>query len=710
MPRINYNSLLVGNARGWHDGSDVITYSFLGTSLPKYYAGVDTDYDGIVDARDVDGAIVSLDQDVSMTTDERAMASLAIAAWNEVANVHLVPGTVDRGATETVEGTEITGDGTLVDAGGVAVPTNDDGYAAYDFSAVFEEGMNFFGVQYDATEIYVNTNGSISFDTGISTYTPTSISAGTTAMIAPFWADVDTRVGSPIYVDVDEIEDVVTVTWQNVGYYAYHTDLVNSFQLQLYDRGGGDFDIVFRYESINWTTGDASDGAGGLGGNVAHAGYSAGNGADFFELPQSDDQAGILALDSTVGNTGVTGLWVFEVRDGALYGDITFGSTEFTDEYGDLDTGLFGFIAGFPRPDVLGDRTTKHGDLWINSANPDQEATAYGHTSWQTYLHELGHALGLHHPDEDPNNDYFASNNNNQWTVMSYLPHPSVEDEDMEDQPYPLTPMVLDIQAMQSLYGANLTTRTDDTVYFGDGDGTYDLAYQYAADNMKVDGGDDVMRDVILTIWDAGGQDLIDASDLSTRVLIDLRPGKFSTIGEVQNNIGLAAAVRVDGEVVNYIEDAEGGSARDRLVGNNGDNVLSGNDGNDVLKGLSGDDELYGDAGRDILRGGKGADTLNGGEGRDVLYGNGQSDVFLFEGDTIGADTIRDFRNDVDEIWLDELLWGGGLDVAEVVDLYAFSANGRTVFDFGEGNTISLRNVSDADVLVDDIVLLTLVS
>ena len=47
----------------------------------------------------------------------------------------------------------------------------------------------------------------------------------------------------------------------------------------LVDRGGGDFDIVFNYDTINWETGEASGGVGGFGGSSARVGYSAGSGA-----------------------------------------------------------------------------------------------------------------------------------------------------------------------------------------------------------------------------------------------------------------------------------------------------------------------------------------------------------------------------------------------------------------------------------------------
>jgi VCBS repeat-containing protein len=103
-----------------------------------------------------------------------------------------------------------------------------------------------------------------------------------------------------------------------VGYYNSHKTLLDAFQLQLISLGNGDFDIVFRYENINWTTGDSSGGSNGLGGTPARAGYSAGDGnaTHYFEVQGSGSQTAMLALPNTVGNTGIAGVDVFQVQNG----------------------------------------------------------------------------------------------------------------------------------------------------------------------------------------------------------------------------------------------------------------------------------------------------------------------------------------------------------------------------------------------------------
>jgi hypothetical protein len=161
---------------------------------------------------------------------------------------------------------------------------NDDGSTgAIDITAVFGGGINLFGHVYN--QLFVNNNGNITFNGPLGAFTPSQITAGSdNPIIAPFWADVDTRGGAgtatggnatganKLYYDLDTTNHVFTATWNDVGYYGAHNDKLNAFQLQLIDEGGGDFDIVFRYHAVNWTTGDASGGSGGLGGTPARAG------------------------------------------------------------------------------------------------------------------------------------------------------------------------------------------------------------------------------------------------------------------------------------------------------------------------------------------------------------------------------------------------------------------------------------------------------
>ncbi len=228
--------------------------------------------------------------------------------------------------TPTVVGSSYLEQGLGGNAGfgeGVLVPNDDQSTGAIDITSVFgANGLNFFGRSF--TSVYVNNNGNITFAGAASQYTPGVINAGATnPIIAPFWGDVDTRGSAPntptpngnstgsnrVYYDLDSERGIFTVTWDDVGYYNSSTDKLNAFQLQLIAKGEGNFDIAYRYEDINWTTGSASGGSGGLGGTVARAGYSAGTTEGYYELPQSGNQAQMLALDEN-------GKYVFSVRNG----------------------------------------------------------------------------------------------------------------------------------------------------------------------------------------------------------------------------------------------------------------------------------------------------------------------------------------------------------------------------------------------------------
>ena len=215
----------------------------------------------------------------------------------------------------------------LLARGTETLARNDDRFEQIDIGAVFEEGINIGGTTYD--RVYVNNNGNLTFSSGLSTFTPGVIGNGRTDLVAAFWGDVDTRNEDSglIYYRLDTQRDSLIVTWDSVGYYSQAADRTNSFQLELVDRGGGDLEVIFRYADIEWTTGNASGGSGGLGGTVARAGFSLGD--TLFELPASGDQTAVLNLDRAVGNTGVAGVWQFLLDDGEIQGVGTDGNDRF---------------------------------------------------------------------------------------------------------------------------------------------------------------------------------------------------------------------------------------------------------------------------------------------------------------------------------------------------------------------------------------------
>ena len=104
-----------------------------------------------------------------------------------------------------------------------------------------------------------------------------------------------------IWVDIDAASDVFSITWADVGFYRRNASLTNTIQLQLFDRGHGNFDVVLRYQTVHWTSGDLEGGWGGTGGTAAFIGYDLGAAAPAVTLGASGDETAQLALPQTLG-------------------------------------------------------------------------------------------------------------------------------------------------------------------------------------------------------------------------------------------------------------------------------------------------------------------------------------------------------------------------------------------------------------------------
>jgi len=63
----------------------------------------------------------------------------------------------------TGDGTAVAGLGGSAGYGELALARSDDGAMQQDWSAVFEDGLHYFGRWFDARALFVNTNGSVSF-------------------------------------------------------------------------------------------------------------------------------------------------------------------------------------------------------------------------------------------------------------------------------------------------------------------------------------------------------------------------------------------------------------------------------------------------------------------------------------------------------------------------------------------------------------------
>lgn len=253
------------------------------------------------------------------------------------------------------------------------------------------------------------------------------------------------------------------------------------------------------------------------------------------------------------------------------------------------------------------------GDAWFNLTNATLDNPVRGNHGYSTYLHELGHALGLKHPHEDTAMP--ADRDSLEYTVMSYRSYVGASPNGSLAGPWsePQTPMMYDIAAIQRLYGANYTTNAGDSTY----------RWSATTGEMSINGvGQGAPGDnrVLMTVWDGGGVDTYDLSAYGGGVSVDLRPGAWSTLaagqladlhwnGSRKAPGSVANALLVDGDTRALIENARGGAGHDTLIGNAANNRLEGGGGNDTLYGLGGDDTLPGGGGLDTLDGGDGMDT-----------------------------------------------------------------------------------------------------
>lgn len=179
--------------------------------------------------------------------------------------------------------------------------------------------INFYGNTFNS--FYVNNNGNITFNRPVSTYTPEPFPISSQPMIAPWWADVDTRCANCGNVYVGSVNaDTVIVTWNNVGYYSQQSDKTNNFQLALRNQSNGNFDVEFRYDRLEWTTGSASNGTGGLGGTPAQAGFDAGDNVNYFSLPDSFTNSILNIANTTNVVGGDAGFWSFSILNGQTPG------------------------------------------------------------------------------------------------------------------------------------------------------------------------------------------------------------------------------------------------------------------------------------------------------------------------------------------------------------------------------------------------------
>ena len=245
-------------------------------------------------------------------------------------------------------------------------------------------------------------------------------------------------------------------------------------------------------------------------------------------------------------------------------------------------------------------------------------------------LHEVGHAIGIHHSDLS-------------GVVMSGPPRTPYHNEPGRNELQPD-----DIAAAQALWGVTPSgpSRTlTGTVYAdtlaGD-DGNDTIKGNFGNDLINGGDGDDVLagNGVYWTHWNNPQDNYWSRTyDGSTdRDIIYGGEGNDS----INGNAGVDTLYGGSGNDTIFGGQNEGtwqpGQTRTNTIHlRNGIDQLWGGEGDDFLNGNMGTDYLHGGPGDDYLRGGQDLDALFGGDGSDTLYGDLEGDG-LYGGD--GSDII----------------------------------------------------------------------
>lgn len=352
------------------------------------------------------------------------------------------------------------------------------------------------------------------------------------------------------------------------------------------------------------------------------------------------------------------------------------------------------------------------GDIWMGTSKNYYTNPVDGNFAKITFIHEIGHALGLTHPHEpvltagnatdalagaicpccggaphsnagafeasavaDPSDpqavngdpiDFGTDGNGNAidamaYSVMSYASYEGAGYANYTNATwdYAQSAMMRDIAAVQYMYGANFQTRSSDTIYSWSavtGEKFINGAGQGAPGGNKV----------FETIWDGGGRDTINLSNYTSDLMIDLSPGGWNDFNNSQiaslgkGNIApgnVAMSLLYEGDMRSLIENAVGGSGNDTIFGNAGGNVLIGGTGNDYLEAIDGHSILGGGTiNSELGLLGISRSTyisvvpaITGFDGNDTLVGGSGNDIFVV---ATGNDTIDGYMG-IDTLVID---------------------------------------------------------
>ncbi|WP_322866272.1 Hint domain-containing protein [Aquicoccus sp. G2-2] len=567
---------------------------------------------------------------------------------------------------------------------GKDVGNNDDGSIAVDITSVFGGGgIDYFGNSY--SEIYINTNGNISFGAANTGWNP-NLDGTATPVIAPFWADVDLNKGGEIYWDLDPSNGTVTITWDDVA--RYSGSGANSFQLVLTSTGDGGFDANFIYEDIQWTssTGGQADTGFTDGGSNDTFFEGSGNGTALADYENNDfdngDPNGAYSVDFSSG----TPFYGDETVDGSAGADTI--DWDYTDAQGDAIDDGHGSGA-----DGMGDSIVAGGgnDTVYGGSGDD---TIEGQGGNDLIFGDYGGADTGTLPEEHLS---WSGEGGDGTNIASGFTQTTGEmDVTVSFTDPGNNNATFNVESGDDTYtapGEDFSTNSSAYIY-GNGDaatGVIDIDFAAASGSSA----EDEVENVSFRINDLDGASgnhtdivTVNAYDADNNpVTVTITPGAYDTVSGNTVSGGTNNAGQDDANASTLFEIA-GPVQRIEILYSNGqagthavylsdvhfDPVIA-DPGDDSIDGGSGADTLFGEAGDDTLLGGLGADSMSGGAGND--------EIEVAQGDTA--------------------IGGAGEDTFTITDLgeagsAAISIDGGTTAEPG-GDTLDLNGLADRTTL-----------
>jgi Ca2+-binding RTX toxin-like protein len=233
----------------------------------------------------------------------------------------------------------------------------------------------------------------------------------------------------------------------------------------------------------------------------------------------------------------------------------------------------------------------------------------------------------------------------------------------------------------------------NDTIIGGQGD-----------DSINGGNGQDYIRggDDNDTITGGSGADTIEGGDGNDSLVGGADDNKLYGQGGNDTLVGGSQDDRLNGGGGDDF--LKGNNGADWFRGGNGSETIWGGSGNDTMFGNANDDVLHSGSGDDTLNGGGGDDTLRGGTGDDYLKGGEGADTFIFE-NGMGADQLLGFDRTEDILRIDSNLLSGQTTGAQVLATFGSVVGSDVVFDFGDGDTITLLWANNLNGIADDILI-----